>query len=209
MTAVNTSEDSDAMLDKLAIREVLEGWAIARDTGDWEGLAACWQPGAVMNATWFQGSSEQFIERAKASFAKGSMSSHVLGAISIKLAGPRAVAQTRVTISAREALDGALYDIACVGRFYDLFERRGGRWAIVSRFLTYEKDRADPVFAGETHTFDRALLDSFPQGYRFLAYAQSKRGLDVNRNLPGLRGPEVEALYARGARWLAGGPVGP
>jgi hypothetical protein len=24
--------------------------------------------------------------------------------------------------------------------------------------------------------------------------------------MPGLTGPEVEALYQRGARWLAGGP---
>jgi hypothetical protein len=133
------------------------------------------------------------------------MSSHILGATAIKLAGARAVAQTRNTISSRESIDGALYDIACIGRFYDLFERRGGRWAIAVRLLTYEKDRADPVFPSQTHAFDRALLDSFPPGYRFLAYAQTKRGLAVNRALPGLRGPEVEALYARGARWLAGG----
>ena len=76
--------------------------------------------------------------------------------------------------------------------------------AIVDRRLAYEKDRADPVFADETHAFDRKLLERFPIGYRFLAYAQTKRGLDVYRDLPGLRGPEVEALYARGKAWLAG-----
>ena len=78
-----------------------------------------------------------------------------------------------------------------------------GSWAIVDRRLAYEKDRADPVFADETHAFDKALLDQFPQGYRFLAYAQTKRGLAVARALPGLRGPEIEALYARGKAWLA------
>jgi hypothetical protein len=26
----------------------------------------------------------------------------------------------------------------------------------------------------------------------------------VKRDMPGLKGPEVEALYARGAAWLAG-----
>jgi hypothetical protein len=25
--------------------------------------------------------------------------------------------------------------------------------------------------------------------------------------MPGLKGPEVEALYGRGAEWLSGGPV--
>ena len=69
---------------------------------------------------------------------------------------------------------------------------------------TYEKDRADPVIPGETHDFDRTLLDGFPSGYRFLAYAQTKRGLKVKLDMPGLRGPEIDALYARGARWLAG-----
>jgi hypothetical protein len=28
----------------------------------------------------------------------------------------------------------------------------------------------------------------------------------VKADMPGLKGPEVEALYARGARWLAGAP---
>ena len=207
MIANNPTQETDELLDRIAIREVIESWAIWRDTGDWESLPTAWHADGRMTATWFTGGRDEFVERAKASFAKGNMSSHILGATAIKLAGPRAEAQTRVTISSREPIDGALYDVSCIGRFYDLFERRGGRWAIVVRLLTYEKDRADPVFPGETHTFDRSLLDSFPPGYRFLAYAQTKRGLTVNRSLPGLRGPEVEALYARGARWLAGGPA--
>lgn len=193
--------------DKIAIREVIECWAIWRDSGNWERFPGVWHPGATMTATWFSGSWEAFMARAQASFARGNASNHILGGTAIELAGARAVAQTRMTISSRETIDGALYDIACTGRFYDLFEKRAGRWAIVERRLTYEKDRADPVFPGEVHAFDRALLDRFPSGYRFLAYAQTKRGLDVNRSLPGLSGPETDALYARGARWLKGEPL--
>jgi hypothetical protein len=29
----------------------------------------------------------------------------------------------------------------------------------------------------------------------------------VKPDMPGLKGPEVEALYARGAQWLAGGSL--
>jgi hypothetical protein len=29
----------------------------------------------------------------------------------------------------------------------------------------------------------------------------------VKRDMPGLKGPEVEALYARGAAWLQGKPI--
>lgn len=194
----------ETTLDKLSIRETIESWAIWRDSGDFERLCTCFHDDGRMTATWFAGPADEFVARARASFAKGSMSSHVLGATSIDVSGARAVSQTRMTITSREAIEGALYDFTCQGRFYDLFEKRNGRWAIVDRRLAYEKDRADPVFADETHAFDRKLLERFPIGYRFLAYAQTKRGLDVYRDLPGLRGPEVEALYARGKAWLAG-----
>jgi len=48
------------------------------------------------------------------------------------------------------------------------------------------------------------LLDSFPQGYRHLAYLQTKSGFTVSKTLPGTRGPEIEALQARMKQWLAG-----
>jgi hypothetical protein len=195
---------ADTTRDKLDIRETIESWAIWRDSGDFERLRTCFHDDGRMTATWFAGSADEFVARARASFAKGSMSSHLLGATSIDLAGVRAVAQTRMTITSRDTLEGALYDFSCQGRFYDLFEKRQGRWAIADRRLTYEKDRADPVFPGDIHNFDKKVLETFPSGYRFLAYAQTKRGLDVCRDLPGLRGPEVEALYARGRDWLAG-----
>ena len=194
----------DILRDKLAIREVIESWAIWRDSGDFGRLRTCYHLDGRMTATWFAGTADEFVARATASFEKGSMSSHVLGATTIDVAGNRAVAQTRMTITSRDTIEGALYDISCQGRFYDLFDKREGRWAIADRRLAYEKDRADPVYATQTHAFDRALLERFPIGYRFLAYAQSKRGLDVFRDLPGLRGPEIDALYARGKAWLSG-----
>ncbi|MBV1800202.1 hypothetical protein [Siccirubricoccus sp. G192] len=55
---------------------------------------------------------------------------------------------------------------------------------------------------------DPALLARFPEGYRHLAYLQTGIGYAVKTDMPGLHGPEVEALHAHGARWLAGGPHG-
>ena len=37
-----------------------------------------------------------------------------------------------------------------------------------------------------------------------LAYLQSQAGMTVKTDMPGITGPEVEALYALGAAWLAG-----
>ncbi len=191
--------------DRRQIRDCIESWAIWRDSGDWENFKTCWHDGAVMNATWFQGSSEQFIANARKSFEKGgaTFSVHFLGGTSIELRGARAVAQTKMMISSRDEVDGVACDVVCTGRFYDFFEKRGERWAIVERQPIYEKDRLDALDPAQFPAFDQAILQSFPVGYRHLAYIQTKRGLPVKRDMPGLRGPEVEALYARGRDWLA------
>jgi hypothetical protein len=52
-----------------------------------------------------------------------------------------------------------------------------------------------------------AALAEFPEGYRRLAYLQTKIGFAVKRDMPGLRGPQVQRLYERGAAWLAGRPL--
>ena len=63
-----------------------------------------------------------------------------------------------------------------------------------------------PVSGGPGPALDADLLGQFPPGYRHLAYIQSRIGYEVKRDMPGLTGPEVEDLYARGAAWLAGTP---
>ena len=49
-----------------------------------------------------------------------------------------------------------------------------------------------------------STLAKFPEGYRHLAYLQSKIGYPIKLNLPGLDGPDLDALYAKGAAWLKG-----
>ena len=68
----------------------------------------------------------------------------------------------------------------------------------------YEKDRLDPVDPAAKLELDATILQRFPEGYRHLAYVQTTIGQRVKPDMPGLKGPEVEALYARGRRWLAG-----
>ena len=44
-----------ALLDELALRRLVQDWAVWRDAGDWDRFAACWHDDARMMATWFQG----------------------------------------------------------------------------------------------------------------------------------------------------------
>jgi len=157
-----------------------------------------------MNATWFQGTFEEFIAVSIEGWERGVSILHFLGGTTIDLAGERAFTQTKMTISQRGLLDGVLCDVVCTGRFCDFFERREGRWGIVLRQPVYEKDRADPIDSAVQLTLDTALLERFPPGYRHLAYLQAQVGYDVKPDMPGLSGPLVSELYERGRLWLAG-----
>jgi hypothetical protein len=195
------------MQDRLAIREVVENWVVWRDAGDWERFRGVWHADGRMMATWFQGTAEEFIEVSRAGFDKGVSILHFLGANSVDIAGNRAISQTKMTISQRAMVHDVLVDVVCAGRFYDFFEKRNARWGIVLRQPIYEKDRMDPVDPAARLTLDPALLNRFPEGYRHLAYLQTEIGFKVKPDMPGLKGPEVEALYAKGRAWLEGKPL--
>jgi hypothetical protein len=189
------------VLDRQVIREIIENWVVWRDAGMWEKFRTLWHDDGVMNATWFQGPVDKFIEIGRTG---GSGGGHLLGGTSIELNGTRAVAQTKMQITSRFAVEGVACDVACTGRFYDFFEKRSDRWGLVHRQPIYEKDQMIPVVPGTAPKLDEKLLAQFPDGYRFLAYTQTRMGLTVKRSMPGLKDPELDALYARGEAWLGG-----
>ena len=211
--------------DKLAIREVIENWALWRDAGDWDRFSTVWHEDGWMTATWFQGPASEFIRVSREGFEKGVSILHFLGGFTCDINGSRAVSQTKMTINQRALVDEVLVDVVCTGRFFDFLEKRdirltafaeapavkkpdsttkNDRWAIVRRQPIYEKDRMDPVDPAASLTLDPERLARFPEGYRHLAYLQSKIGFPVKNNLPGLRGPAVQKLYEEGRAWLGG-----
>ena len=202
---------ADTLQDELLIRRLIERWAVWRDAGDWERFATCWHPDGVMMATWFQGPYTEFIRVTQEGWAKGVSILHFLGGSAIEV-GPgaqpeRAIAQTKMTISQRGLVEGVPCDIVCTGRFYDFVTRHDGQWKLLHRQPIYEKDRIDPLDPAAAPKLDAARLAGFPEGYRHLAYIQTGIGYRVKLDMPMLKGPVVEELYRRGARWLAGGPL--
>jgi hypothetical protein len=198
---------STDIVDRLEIRDLIENWAVWRDAGDWDRFRTVWHDDGVMMATWFQGPASEFIRVTQEGWAKGVSILHFLGGTSVDLAGDRAIAQTKMTISQRGDVQGVLCDVVCTGRFYDFVEKRQGRWGVVLRQPIYEKDRLDPVDPAARLVIDQSKLAELPKGYRHLAYIQTQIGYTVKRDMPQLTGPEVEALYARGKGWLGGAPL--
>ena len=198
---------SDDGAERRTIRELVENWALWRDARLWDRFRTVWHADGRMMATWFQGGFEEFIKVNDEGWARGVRILHFLGGSSIEVSGNRAIAQTKMTISQRAPVEGVICDVVCTGRFYDFFEKRQDRWGLVLRQPIYEKDRLDPVDPSAKLTLDQELLKRFPEGYQHLAYLQTRIGYKVKPDMPGIDGPELEALYARGKAWLAGKPL--
>ncbi|MEP7085015.1 MAG: nuclear transport factor 2 family protein [Betaproteobacteria bacterium] len=201
---MNEPAQQNTERDIQAIRQLIENWVVWRDAGDWARFRTVWHDDGVMMATWFQGVADEFIRVSREGWDRGVSILHFLGGTAVDLDGKRAIAQTKMTISQRALVHDVRVDVVCTGRFYDFLEKRDDRWGLVLRQPIYEKDRMDPVSPGAKLELDPALLAQFPEGYRHLAYLQSQIGYKIKADMPALKGPAVEALYAKGARWLHG-----
>jgi hypothetical protein len=194
--------------DEFEIRRLIENWVIWRDSGlDFERFATLWHPEGQMAAIWCRTTSSDFIERSKAAFDRGGRALHLLGGSSVEVAGARATAQTKVAIMVRGLVHDAEVDVTCYGRFFDFLTKLDGRWLLYLRQPIYDLDQMVPTEPGRRIELDADLLGSFPEGYRHMAYMFTQAGLEVMRGLPGTRGPEIEALVARGRAWLDGEPM--
>jgi hypothetical protein len=189
--------------DKQDIAEIVQNWALWRDGGDWVKLRTAFHRDGVMTATWFTGTADEFIGHCKTAWEKGSRSGHFIGGSAVRLNGDKAIAESRLILHTRGPAEGVEVDVTCYGRFYDRFVRQAGAWSILRRNVVYEKDRMDPVRPGTAPQLDDALLKRFPEGYRHIAYVQTKAGLNVNPDLPTPRSAALEALVRDAEAWLA------
>ena len=202
---IGEAEDSmsaSEVEDRRVIRDLIENWAVWRDALMWDRFRTVWHDDGRMMATWFQGTADEFIKVSQEGYERGVRILHFLGGSSVDIAGARAIAQTKMTISQRASVDGVVCDVVCTGRFYDFLEKRNDRWGLVLRQPIYEKDRLDRIDPAAELELDRNLLAQFPEGYRHLAYLQTRIGYKVKTDMPGLDGPQVAALYRRGEDWL-------
>ena len=191
------------LLDRAAITQVTQEWGLARDTGRWDRLRACYTSDAVMHTTWFVGPAAEFVERSMAAARAGARVQHFIGATTMELRDDKAVVETRMVLMVRGLLDGVEVDATCWGRFHDRFVKREGQWRILKRVPVYEKDRLDVVDPTATLSIDREVLARQADGCRHLTYMQSRGGATImpNSAVPGSEA--LARLEAESAAWLA------
>jgi hypothetical protein len=193
--------------DRQAITDLLFRWAHARDYGDWDALLGCFHDDAVMRINFAQGPVRDYVERALKDIGdRGGryLSKHLVNNPLIEIKGDRATSVIHATLHVRRMVGGIEADLESWMRFFDLLERRAGRWGIVKRTGVYEKDRMSAVDpAGFPPGFwDGIELAQFPPAKRFLAFAQVKNGGAPRFDFVSAFTPEEDAVKQEARAWL-------
>lgn len=204
------STDTDELLDKLRIAQLVQSWGTWRDAGNWERLRTCYTPDATMVTTWYDGPAAGFVDasaQGRAKQAKDRGAHHIIGGTTADVKGERATAETRIALLLRSVVSGTLADITVYGRFFDFLLKSEGQWRIHRRAPICDKDFIQVVNPGETIALDAKELAKYPAGFRHLAYAQAADGAKIATTIAEPYSDEEKAVYASGRAWLDGVPA--
>lgn len=203
-------------IERFKLREICEGFPVHRDASEWSKFRALFaKEDAYVFTTWSGGVPvDKFVEVSKAGFRAGVRIMHRASGFSVDVSDThphRALGKLKATITQRFRMPGAAggeceVDVEAQCRLCFFLQKDGDAWAIRYFKGIYEKDKAIPVDPRYVPTFDDARLAAMPEGYRFLAYAQSQTN-PVLMDLPQLRGEAVEQFYRTFASWLQGNDV--
>ncbi|MSQ50883.1 MAG: nuclear transport factor 2 family protein [Betaproteobacteria bacterium] len=193
----------DAWQDKQEICEVVQQWALWRDSGNWEPLRTSYTTEGRMTTMWFDGPADDFVAACRAGAGKGNTSGHFICGSTVRVNGGKALANSRLILLMRTRLDGVPVDLTSNGRFIDRLVRENGKWGIHHRRTIYDKDRMDPVVPGASLQLDTAELQGYAEGYRNLAYIQKRAGRGLTPNTPTLGSEILASLYRDDDAWLA------
>lgn len=128
------------LYDREAIRDCLYRYARGIDRADEKMLRSAYWPDAHDCHGAYDGPIEGFIERARVVWDAGARNIHVVSNIFIDFQGAdRAEVESYFTGYQRgQTADGTVQQFLLVGRYCDLFERRGTEWRIAQRTVAYD-----------------------------------------------------------------------
>lgn len=137
-----TTSTVEEVLDKFAVKELIEYERFCRDNALWPQMRTCYAPDSVVTISWYQGSGFGFVD------ASGKMAAHAphkLNNTLIWLNGNRAVAVTMACIQTRAEVGGRPMDMSSYVRLLYSLRRVDSTWEILSLDSIYEKDCLTPA----------------------------------------------------------------
>jgi hypothetical protein len=134
------------MLDREAIRDVINRFAIGADQGDWDKVASCFTPDAYFDSgPIFQGKIKEAIPIFHESLARFESTMHLTGTQVIELGGDKANVETYSIDYHRLNVEGKQKDIIVGIRFLDNLVRQDEKWLIQRRVAKFVWQREDAV----------------------------------------------------------------
>ena len=188
---------SEELIDKFAVKELIEYERFCRDNALWEQMHTCFAEDSTVCISWYQGSGHGFVE---ASSKMKTHAPHKLNSTLVWLNGNKAAAVTMACIQTRNELSGRLMDLSSYTRLLYTLRREESVWKIVTMDCIYEKDSLVPTLPVDVEPPCLGMRTS----YSGLATVLSMEGYRIADNLPGDDRPELTAeLFERAAQWLA------
>jgi hypothetical protein len=138
--------ETQALLDKQAIHEVLMRYCRGVDRLDEALIRSCYHQGAWDEHGPFQGDAWEFasycVRELGAAFT---ITQHHIANELVELDGDRASCESYFTAYHRNEKDGQVKLLVVGGRYLDRFERRSGEWKIARRVTVLDWARVDPL----------------------------------------------------------------
>lgn len=129
----------EQLLDREAIRDCLYRYCRGIDLVDEQALrSAYWEDASDCHGP-YKGSASGFIEWALKALENMDRSVHQITNILIELQGVSAVVESKFSAFQRAPdQEGVLKQVVILGRYADLFEKRGKEWKIAQRTVIYD-----------------------------------------------------------------------
>jgi hypothetical protein len=198
------------VIEKLRVQSLVAKSIIARDSGQWERVAACYHPDATLTTSWFTGTPAEFVAGSKdMKIARhaGESQKHMTSNYSIELNGSRAVSECDLILYQRRLIQDIEFDFTTWSRRLDFVELHGGEWKIWRVTMIYEKDRMDPAKPGDNlaEFFSSIDFSPYPPQIRHHCWRNDMVGFPPTPNIC-LKDSEREAeARAEARKWLASG----
>lgn len=196
-----------AFMDREELFDLVRRERFARDQRRFDVMRDCFHPDAYVRTSWYDGhGGEAYVEATRKLMGRTGGGKHWVFPAFAQIAGDRATVESPAMIFSRVDLGTMEADFFVFCRFFSRAVRVEGNWKLMSFEVLFERDVMKPVNPSDVMPIDWAAIASLRPSYRFLAYVQSLRGVDVNPNLLGDDRPEELAEFHAGEeRWLSAG----
>lgn len=189
------TETVEQLIDKAAIRELIEFERYCRDNAQWEEMHTCFAEQSTVTVSWYQGDGHGFVD---ASSKMKTKAPHKINNTLVWLNGSRAVAVTMASIQTRSIIGGKEYDLTSYVRLLYTAQKEPEGWKLVSMDCIYEKDSLVPAAPAEY-----PANSGFRPSYGNLAAVLAAEGHAINSELPGDDRPEqVTQIMKKAATWI-------